>query len=230
MNKFTGFSKAGLNFLQDVKIQNSREWFANHRTVYDNELVKPFRSLVESLAPHMLKIDEWFETKPAIGKTISRINRDTRFSHDKSLYRSRLWLTFKRPSKDWKEAPAYFFEMDPDMYRYGLGYYCAPKQTMDIFRSEINQDPEKFLDTVSCVKNPFELVGELYKRPLVKNQPEQIATWYNRKDFAVMATSCNVEDLYNENLTKKLAKGFNQLVPLYDYLMRIEMIKTIPTL
>lgn len=228
MATFTGFTQAGLNFLQDAWINNSKAWFDEHRAIYDNDLVKPFRLLVEQLTPAMLKIDEWFETRPAIGKTISRIHRDTRFSKDKSLYRSRLWLTFKRPNRDWKEAPAYFFEISPDCYRYGLGYYCASKQTMDIFREEILNDTEKFLKVIRCVKKPFELVGETYKRPLIKD--EKISTWYNRKNLAVMVTNNHIEDVLDGNLADKLAKGFKQLLPLYDYLMRVEMIKNIPNL
>ncbi|WP_392560394.1 DUF2461 domain-containing protein [Orbus mooreae] len=230
MAEFTGFSQAGLNFLQNVKVKNSREWFHENRTVYDEQLVKPFRALVEQLSPDMLKIDQWLETKPAIGKTLSRINRDTRFSHDKSLYRSRLWLTFKRPSRDWKEAPAYFFEIAPDMYRYGLGYYCAPKSTMDIFRDEIKQDPEKFQKMIRCVKKPFELVGDSYKRSLTKDLPDDILTWYNRKSFAVMVSNPQIEDIFDKNLATILYKGFKQISPLYDYLMKVEMIKNIPTL
>ncbi|WP_294953227.1 DUF2461 domain-containing protein [uncultured Gilliamella sp.] len=230
MAKFSGFTQAGLNFLQDAWINNSKPWFEQHRAVYDNDLVKPFRLLVEQLTPDMLKIDEWFETRPAIGKTISRIHRDTRFSKDKSLYRSRLWLTFKRPNRDWKEAPAYFFEISPDYYQYGLGYYCASKQTMDIFREEIINDTDKFLKMTRCVKKPFELVGDCYKRPLIKEQDEKIATWYNRKNLAVMVTNNNIEDVLNGELPNKLIKGFKQLVPLYDYLMRVEMIKNIPNL
>lgn len=228
MATFTGFTQAGLNFLQDAWINNSKTWFDEHRAIYDNDLVKPFRLLVEQLTPAMLKIDEWFETRPAIGKTISRIHRDTRFSKNKSLYRSRLWLTFKRPNRDWKEAPAYFFEISPDCYRYGLGYYCASKQTMDIFREEILNDTEKFLKVIRCVKKPFELVGESYKRPLIKD--EKISTWYNRKNLAVMVTNNHIEDVLDGNLADKLAKGFKQLLPLYDYLMRVEMIKNIPNL
>ncbi|WP_294833472.1 DUF2461 domain-containing protein [uncultured Gilliamella sp.] len=230
MAKFSGFTQAGLNFLQDAWINNSKPWFEQHRAIYDNDLVKPFRLLVEQLTPDMLKIDEWFETRPAIGKTISRIHRDTRFSKDKSLYRSRLWLTFKRPNRDWKEAPAYFFEISPDYYQYGLGYYCASKQTMDIFREEIINDTDKFLKMTRCVKKPFELVGDCYKRPLIKEQDEKIATWYNRKNLAVMVTNNNIEDVLNGELPYKLIKGFKQLVPLYDYLMRVEMIKNIPNL
>lgn len=230
MSEFTGFTQTGLDFLQNVKIHNSRQWFAENRTIYDNQLVKPFRALVEELTPTMLQIDQWFETKPAIGKTLSRINRDTRFSKDKSLYRDRLWLTFKRPSKDWKESPCYFFEIDPEGYRYGLGYYCVPKQTMDIFRDEINQDHNKFLQVINCVKKPFELYGESYKRPLVKDLPPKIANWYNRKDLGVIASSNQIEDLFSKNLIQKLSISFKQLIPLYDYLLKVEIIKNIPTL
>lgn len=227
---FNGFSQAGLNFLQDAWIHNSKTWFDEHRSIYDNDLVKPFKLLVEQLTPEMLKIDEWFETKPAIGKTISRIHRDTRFSKDKTLYRSRLWLTFKRPNKDWKEAPAYFFEISPNSYQYGLGYYCASKQTMDIFREEIANDTAKFLEMIRCVKKTFELVGESYKRPLIKDQDEKIATWYNRKSLAVMVTNNHIVDVLDSDLPNKLIKGFKKIVPLYDYLMRVEMIKNIPKL
>ncbi|RMN22168.1 hypothetical protein ALQ63_02046 [Serratia plymuthica] len=133
-DSFTGFSQQGLNFLQQVRLENDKDWFEANRNLYERELLTPFRTLVAELSPAMLAIDPQFETRPAIGKTLSRLHRDTRFSHDKSRYRSRMWLTFKRPSKDWKDAPVYFFELGPDMLRYGLGYYSANKPTMDLFR------------------------------------------------------------------------------------------------
>lgn len=173
---FSGFSQQGLNFLQQVRIENDKAWFDGNRDIYDRELLAPFRALVEQLAPGMLAIDPQFETRPAIGKTLSRIHRDTRFSHDKSRYRSRMWLTFKRPSKDWKDAPVYFFELGPDMLRYGLGYYSANKPTMDLFRHTLRQRPRPFLEVAACCRPPFELVGESYKRPLVKEQAAEIAT------------------------------------------------------
>ncbi len=225
MALFNGFSQQGLTFLQDVRIQNSKEWFDEHRSIYDEQLLTPFRALVEALSQTMVLIDPEFETRPAIGKTLSRMNRDTRFSHDKSRYRSHMWLTFKRHSKDWKDAPVYFFEIMPDSYRYGLGYYSASRSTMDFFRQCINQDPTAFLRMAACCKAPFSLEGDSYKRPLVKEQPENIAYWYNRKSFAVMQTSQQIEDLFDGSLVQKLEKGFNQLSPLYAYLMQVEQLK-----
>ena len=46
MANFTGFTQEGLNFLQDAWINNSRVWFEEHRSIYDNDLIKPFRLLV----------------------------------------------------------------------------------------------------------------------------------------------------------------------------------------
>lgn len=221
-NNFTGFSQETLHFLQELRKNNSKEWFDEHRDIYESKLILPFRQLIDSLTEEMLLIDERFETRPAIGKTISRIHRDTRFSHDKTRYRSRLWLTFKRPSKDWKEAPAYFFELSPDMYRYGMGYYCASRHKMDSFRSAIVRDTKTFIETIQCCKPPMELVGDSYKRSLNKTLPENIANWYNRKSFAVINNSPFIEDVFNKNLTDKLANNFKQLAPLYHYLMKLE--------
>lgn len=230
MNSFKGFSQQGLNFLQMVTIHNNKEWFEENRQIYEQNLILPFKQLVETLAPDMLKIDSWFETKPAIGKTISRIHRDTRFSNDKSLYRGRLWLTFKRPNKDWTASPAYFFEISSDSYRYGLGYYCAERSTMDLFRKEILQNPAEFLKVSQCCKKPFTLVGESYKRPLIKDLDPALATWYNRKSFAIIAENGQIEDLFKPELAKQLLTSFKKLSLLYDYLMRIELIKNIPNL
>lgn len=219
---FKGFSQDSLTFLQEIRKQNSKEWFDEHREVYDSQLILPFRQLVEALTPNMLLIDDCFETRPAIGKTISRIHRDTRFSNDKTRYRSRLWLTFKRPSNDWKEAPSYFFELSPDMYRYGMGYYCAPRQKMDRFRAAIDQNTKAFSKAIRFFKPPFELAGESYKRSLNKNLPEDIATWYNRKSFAVMNSCPFIEETFSAGLVDTLIKGFDQIAPLYHYLMKLE--------
>ncbi|GAB7203030.1 hypothetical protein OS31_45190 [Dickeya oryzae] len=111
---FNGFSVQTLTFLQQVRQQDSKEWFEEHRQEYNDQLLTPFRLLVDSLSIPMLQIDDHFETKPAVGKTLSRIHRDTRFSHDKSRYRDKMWFTFKRTHKDWTDAPVYFFRANTD--------------------------------------------------------------------------------------------------------------------
>lgn len=225
---FQGFTPTGLAFLQQIVRENSKEWFEAHRAVYQQELLQPFRALVEQLAPAMLEIDDGFEIRPSIGKTLSRMYRDTRFSNDKSLFRNRMWLTFKRPAKQWTDAPVFFFEVTPDFYHYGLGYYSASKATMDRFRHLMLRQPKEFADVAASCRAPFELAGESYKRPLVKDQDPALANWYNRKTFAVMTTDTQMETLFSAQLAQQIARGFRQLRPLYDFLLRVEMLKSIP--
>ncbi|PWC09535.1 DUF2461 domain-containing protein [Brenneria corticis] len=222
---FNGFSQRGLTFLQQVRQYNDKAWFDEHREIYDRQLVAPFRALVDELSLTMLQIDDHFETRPAIGKTLSRIHRDTRFSHDKSRYRSQMWLTFKRTRKDWTDAPVYFFEIAPDFWRYGLGYYSATRNTMELFRQTLRGNPQRFLAAASCLQDRFKLEGESYKRPLIKEQPAELADWYNRKSFAAICTRQDMEALFSDELAATLAQDFTQLEPLYRYLREIEAMK-----
>ena len=128
--EFTGFTRKTLEFLKNLKIHNNKTWFESHRPDYDQYLLRPMRQLVMELGEFMLTIDAGFEIQPAVNKTISRIFRDTRFSKDKSLFRSNMWVVFKNPDPNWKAKPGYFFEIYPNRYRYGMGFYSpTPAKT-----------------------------------------------------------------------------------------------------
>ena len=81
------FSPKTLDFLWENRMRNSRDWFEEHKSEYRSYVVEPLCELVEALTPTMLQIDSLFTVDPRVDKTISRIWRDTRYSHDKSLSR-----------------------------------------------------------------------------------------------------------------------------------------------
>ena len=108
--KFKGFSPKTLKFLKDLKAKNNKIWFKAHKADYENYVLQPMRDLVTDLGDVMLDIDPSFEITPAVNKTISKIYRDTRFSNDKSPFRSVVWFTFKNQKKDWTtHVCGYFF-------------------------------------------------------------------------------------------------------------------------
>ncbi|HEX9059303.1 MAG TPA: DUF2461 family protein, partial [Clostridia bacterium] len=85
-NHFTGFERKCIDFLADLKENNNKQWFDENKPIYLEYVIKPLQSLIEDLSPVLMSIDPLIITTPFIGKTISRINRDTRFSNDKSPY------------------------------------------------------------------------------------------------------------------------------------------------
>lgn len=218
--QFSGFSQLTLQFLHDVRENNSKVWFEENKHLYQAYLLKPLQDLVSDLGKFMLTIDTFFEIRPKVDKTISRIYRDTRFSKDKSLFKNNMWITFKRPSKDWKDAPAYFFEIFPDWYRYGLGYYSASKNTMDNFRNSIDENPDKFLDLISFYKKGiFQLHGEKYKRLVPNDHPDEIQDWYQMKSFYLSCDRPIDDTLFSLKLVDDLIKHFTVLKSLYQYLI-----------
>lgn len=224
-HEFAGFPEASFEFLRGLERHNAREWFVPRQAEYQRLLLNPLQGLVEELAPSMRAIDPLFVTAPAVNKTISRIYRDTRFSKDKSPYRTRQWLTFKRPSKAWQHHPAYFFELAATGYRYGMGFYCADRRVMDRFRAALDADPGAFLAAIDAYRRgQFVLEGECYKRPRVSADPEfrpLLGEWYTRKSFYLVSVHPVGPGGIPASLAAELAAAFAALAPLYGYLVEV---------
>ena len=185
--------------------------------------MSPLKGLVSDLTGPMLAIDSEFVTLPAVDKTISRIYRDTRFSRNKSPYKTCLWITFKRHSPDWKESPCYFFELTADTYRYGMGFYSASKETMDGLRSYIESRPAKFQKAIAVLdkQKTFTLEGERYKKILNPSLSESLQEWYQRKNVYLVA-NCEVGSrLFSRGIYQDLCEGFALLSPMYKFLWQI---------
>lgn len=221
--QFGGFSRKTFTFLRDLGRNNDKAWFEVHRTIYEEHVLEPLRNLVTDVADFVLGIDLSFEVAPAVGKTISRIYRDTRFSEDKSPFRDHMWIVFKRSGKDWaRYTPAYFLEIGPKSYRYGLGFYDAAPDLMARFRQQIDEDPESFLKAVGWFarQKVFTLEGERYKRPIGRDKPEPIRTWYGYKSFYLTHDRPIDDAILAPKFAGQLMKHFGMATPLYHYIHR----------
>ncbi|OUM94599.1 MAG: hypothetical protein A9Z00_10470 [Thermobacillus sp. ZCTH02-B1] len=225
MGAFRGFTERTIQFLRDLRENNAKEWFERNRPVYERELLEPMRDLVADLSGVMLTIDPEFETRPAVGKTISRIHRDTRFSRDKSPFRDAMWITFKRRAGEWTDAPAFFFELRTDGYRYGMGFYSASKDTMDKLREWIDEEPDDFRRVTAFYgrQKTFAIEGECYKRVLDPDKPASVLEWYQRKNIYLACNREIDELLFSPKLADELAAGFTMLGDLYHAFWKLRM-------
>lgn len=220
---FNGFSPHSLQFLRDLKTNNNKGWFEEHRSDYEHYLQAPLRALTNDLTLPMLSIDHDLLTSPA--RVISRIHRDIRFSRNKSPYKSTLWLTFKRPLSDWQDAPAFFFELGADSWRYGMGFYAASKKTMDSLRQSIERKPAEFerMITFLADQDRFVVAGEQYKRLINPAVPEHLRTWHQRKSLYLVCNRQSDRQLFSRELLSELITGFVPLAPFYDWLWRLKV-------
>jgi uncharacterized protein (TIGR02453 family) len=215
---FTGFTPDTLGFLRSMAANNCKAWFEEHREECRRLLQEPLQQLASVLAGPLLAIDSDLVVEPR--RVVSRIHRDTRFSRDRSPYKTTMWLTFKRPITNWQDAPAYFFEITADSYRFGMGFYSASKGTMDRLREEIEQRPERFRQAVAFLgeQDTFVVEGELYKRVLRPDLPEDLQGWHRRRSLYLVCNRQPDKALFTHRLADDLRKGFFLLAPFYSYL------------
>ena len=106
---FQGFSDDTFEFLMALSFNNNREFFHANHDWYVNGLRKPALELAGALGDCVRAICPELETRPE--KVVSRINRDLRFSNDKTPYRDYIWLAFRRPREDRNTTIGAYFDL-----------------------------------------------------------------------------------------------------------------------
>ena len=81
---FDGFPKTATTFLKGLAKNNSKAWFDANRADYESGLLEPCKDFVVAIGPKLAKIAPDIHAEPKVSGSIMRINRDTRFSKDKT--------------------------------------------------------------------------------------------------------------------------------------------------
>ncbi len=211
---FQGFSQGAIDFLWGVRFNNERGWFLAHKEEYLTLVDRPLRELGAQVHQAME------EAYPKLGLNlhVCRIYRDARRLHGRGPYKDHLWFTLQRPQETEGRLPAFYFEIAPEYYSFGMGCYDPTPLTMAKLRARIDRDPKPLERLARKLnKSPFQLEGELYKRP--KGNPGALLSpWYNRKSLNIGRDENCEGILFQPELAGALLEGFRFLKPYYDYL------------
>ncbi len=223
--QFSGFSPKAIEYLRNVRDNNSKIWYEEHREDYKKYVRQPFYDLIEDLTPAVREIDPTLITEPA--KCLSRIYRDSRFTNDKHLYRDSAWIVFRRPGATTLEGPVFYAEIMRSGARYGMGAYDSSPKTMAALRNFITDSPELFYQAVKPVTDSGLLIlGDKYKRTQT-GIPEKavdlgLEEWYRLKNFYVSSPLLPHEAFYSNAIVKEISEKFAVLGPFYKLLLDIE--------
>jgi uncharacterized protein (TIGR02453 family) len=94
MSIFTGFSRETTRFLAELGKNNSKSWFDEHRDEYERYYITPAKEFVEAVGPALREISPDVQAQPRVNGSIFRVNRDVRFSKDKTPYRDHIDMWF----------------------------------------------------------------------------------------------------------------------------------------
>lgn len=224
MKAFTGFTPETIDFLWELRMNNNKEWMAENKERYQKVLKEPFDALSKELAERFLEGKKDLR----MDYSVSRINRDVRFSKDKSPYKARKWMVLKEPmttAQQWTGRPVYYFELMPERFEYGMGFYEGKPAYMQAFRKKVDAAPEIFqrLAAETAAQKEFVLYGEEYKRPMGKGgHAPAVMDWYRKKTFGLTASYEISDVLFQPELVGFVVSGWEKILPMYQYLRDIE--------
>ena len=222
MKKFEGFQPETIDFMWELRMNNSKEWMEQNRDRYKRVLKEPF----DAFAAELAELSPMFCGEKA-KFSVSRINRDIRYSKDKSPYRPNRWVVFydeKYRGTEWKEHPSFYFELEPEGFSHGLGMWCAKPAYLAAYRKKIESNPAAFLRLAKKIdKDPlFTLQGEEYKKIRNESLDPLAQKWYQKKDVLMAAGGPLEEMVFSPDLPQCLAEEWARLKGMYAFLSEIE--------
>lgn len=215
---FQGFTQGAVDFLWGIRLNNERSWFEAHKQEYLELLARPLQELGGQVQREVAQR----YPKEQLNLHVSRIYRDARRLHGRGPYKDHLWLVLRREREDWVGVPAFYFEIAPEYYSMGMGFWDVQPVTMAKLRARIDREPalmEKLARALNR-QGHFSLEGELYKRP--KGDPGALLSpWYNRKSISLCWDRPCEGSLFTPDLAIELVEGIQFLKPYYDYLLSL---------
>jgi uncharacterized protein (TIGR02453 family) len=175
------------SFLADLRANNDREWFAANRGRYEEHLLEPALAFIDAFAPRLEKISPHFraDARPS-GGSLFRIYRDTRFSKDKTPYKTNVGINFRHERAKDAHAPGYYLHIGPGEVFAGGGIWHPDTDAATRIREAIVADPDRWKRATrgGAFAKRLELGGDSLKRVPSWADPEhQFADDLKRKDF-----------------------------------------------
>lgn len=156
----TYFTQEFLNFFKELAPNNNKDWFDENRKRYHEHVKEPFDKFVTDLISEMSKTDKSLQALEA-KNCIFRINRDIRFSKDKTPYKLNRSAAISAGGRKDMTNPGLYFEFTPEHVRIYTGVYKPDKTHLEAIREEIADNLTKF-DKIISNKKFVEVFGEIH--------------------------------------------------------------------
>jgi uncharacterized protein (TIGR02453 family) len=212
------FTEEYHKFFNGLAKNNKKEWFDKNRKTYDQYVKVPFRAFVEEMIVRIHADNPDVLINPS--EAIFRINRDIRFSKDKTPYKTHLSAVISPGGKKAKDDPGFYFQLGVDGIRIYSGIHLPEKEKLEKVRRNIAKNLDQFAAIIKnkkFISKYGNILGEKHKRipPEFKEALEKQPLIAN-KNFYVMA---NMDSTFitKDKLSEILMEYYFTVKPLLTF-------------
>lgn len=215
------FSPAFFAFLRDLADNNDRDWFHAHKDRYVAAVQEPALEFISDFGPRLAKISPHFTADArVVGGSLFRIQRDTRFSKDKTPYKPNTGMQFRHESAKDAHVPAFYLHLQPGESFAGVGLWRPQTSDATAIRTSIAEDPAGWKKAAYGKRftDVWEQGGESLKRPPKGFDPDHPHVEdLKRKDF-IASTRLTQKQITSEGFIDEYEKLCRSAVPYMRFL------------
>jgi uncharacterized protein (TIGR02453 family) len=210
---------SSLNFLDQLKENNNREWFNEHKEEFQKE-----QELIEAFADGLLQnlnVDDVIET-PSGRKSVYRIYRDTRFSKDKTPYKIHWSGSFRRATK--YRRGGYYFHIEKGNSFIAGGFWGPSAQDLKQIREHFAFDAAPLREIIQS--GPFISTFGTLKGEQLKTAPKGFHADHENIDLLrykqfLLIRRFSDEEVLNGQFLEEATLTFKNMRPFFDYMSEI---------
>lgn len=207
-----------LNFLSTLEINNNREWFNENKQLY-LQAKENVENVVNEIISGVSEFDESVERLEA-KNCIFRIYKDTRFSKDKTPYKTNIGASLVEKGPKTLNHAGYYVHLEPGKSFLAGGVYMTESKNLKAIRERISSEGDNFLKILNkkSFKDNLELRGDrLVKVPQGFDKENPMGDYLKFKQFTVFH-SLSDEDVLNKDFVKNTVKIFKEIYPFNQFL------------
>ena len=182
------FTQATYKFLKDLRVNNNRAWFRANKERYESDVKEPMLRFIASMQKPLRRISRHVVADPSpSGGSMFRIYRDTRFSADKTPYKTHVAVQFRHVAGRDAHAPGFYLHLSPGENIVGGGIWHPPSAALALIRARLAARP-KVWEKVIRNKKFREICGDvegdkLIRTPRGYSDDERYLEYIKLKDY-----------------------------------------------
>ncbi len=211
MSRYAGFEPASIAFLEELAANNNRDWFRENKSRYEEQVLDVALRFIQSMQAPLAEIAPHFVVLPTrVGGSLMRVYRDTRFSKNKTPYKTNVGIQFRHERAKDVHSPGYYVHVDPDQVFIGVGMWRPDSDPLRAIRERIAARPAEWKRTVgaSRFKRHFSLGGESLKRPPRGFSADHACIDDIKRKSFIAVKEMNVEDALGPSFQRKVETAF----------------------
>ena len=222
-NRYAIFKPASIKFLRELKKNNNRDWFNEHKPRYEDDVLDVALNFIQSMHDPLQEFAPHFTAIPKrMGGSLMRVYRDTRFSKNKTPYKTNIGIQFRHEQAKDVHAPGYYLHIDPDEVFLGVGLWRPEPTALAAIRDRISMKQAEWLRARDdkTFNRHYNLGGQpLTRPPRGFDNEHPLIEDIKRKDF-IAVKSMNHSEATGPRFQQKVETAFKAATPLMQFLCK----------